>query len=105
MCPRQPRLRIRTAWGKLLPHIVPPNPKMPRDYAKEYMTYRGKQEHIKRRDARSKSRALMEKNGLVRKGGGLHVDHKNNNPLDNRPSNLRAVAANTNLQIKNKKKA
>ncbi len=78
---------------------------MPRDYAKEYRTYHGKLEQIKRRDARNKARALMEKKGLVRKGGGLHVDHKNNNPLDNRPSNLRAVAVKTNLQKKKKKKA
>ncbi len=47
----------------------------------------------------------MEKKGLVRKGDGLHVDHRNNNPLDNRPSNLRAVAANTKLQKKKKKKS
>ncbi len=78
---------------------------MPRDYAKEYKTYHGKPKQIKRRDARNKARALMEKKGLVRKGDGLHVDHKNNNPLDNRPSNLRAVAAKTNLQNKKKKKS
>ena len=78
---------------------------MPRDYAKEYMTYHGKPQQIKRRDARNKARALMEKKGLVRKGDGLHDDHKNNNPLDNRPSNMRAVAAKTNLQKKKKKKS
>jgi hypothetical protein len=47
----------------------------------------------------------MKKKGLVRKGGGLHVDNKNDNPLDNRPSNLRAVAAKTILQKKKKKKS
>jgi hypothetical protein len=78
---------------------------MPRDYAKEYMTYHEKPEQIKRRDARNKSTGLDGKKGLVRKGDGLHVDHKNNNPLDNRPSNLRAVAAKTNLQNKKKKKS
>jgi len=83
-------------------HIGSPNPKMPRDYAKEYMTYHGKIEQIKRHDAQNKARALMKKKGLVRKGDGLHVDHKNNNPVDNRPSNLRAVVAKTNLQKKEK---
>jgi len=78
---------------------------MPRDYAKEYKTYHGKPEHIKRRDARNKARALMEKRGLVRKGDGLHVDHKNNNLLDNRVANLRAVPVKTNLQKKKKKKS
>ena len=70
---------------------------MPRDYAKEYRTYHGKSEQIKRRDARNKARAIMEKKGLVRKGDGLHVDHRNNNPLDNRLANLRAVTAKNNL--------
>ncbi len=89
----------------MLQHIVSHNPKMPRDYAKEYKTYHGKPEQIKRRDARNKARALMEKKGLVRKGDGLHVDHKNDNPLDNRVANLRAVPAKTNLQKKKKKKS
>ena len=53
--------------------------KMPRDYAKEYKTYHGKQEQFKRRDARNKARTLMEKTGLLRKGDGLHVDHPKQN--------------------------
>ena len=77
---------------------------MRRDYDKEYRTYHGKSEQIKRRNSRNKARALMEKKGIVRKGDGLHVDHKNNNPLDNRHSNLRAVIAKTNLSKKKKKK-
>ena len=81
-----------------------PNPQMPRDYAKEYQTYHGKLEQIKRRDARNKARALMENKGLVRKGDGLHVDHKNNNPLDNRAVNLQAVPAHTNLRKKKNKR-
>jgi hypothetical protein len=36
---------------------------MPRDYAKEYKTYHGKLEQIKRRDARNKARAIMVKKG------------------------------------------
>ncbi len=76
---------------------------MPRDYAKEYRTYHGKPEQIKRRDARNKARAIMVKKGVVRKGDGLHIDHKNNNPLDNRPSNLRAVTQKANLTRKKKK--
>ena len=78
---------------------------MPRDYAKEYKPYHGKPEQIKRHNARNKARALMEKKGLLRKGDGMHVDHTNNNPLENRPLNLRAVAAKTNLQKKKKKKS
>jgi hypothetical protein len=59
---------------------------MPSNFAKEFKTYHGKPKQIKRRDARNKARAIMVKKGSVRKGDGLHIDHKNNNPLDNRPS-------------------
>ena len=77
---------------------------MPRNCTKEYKTYHGKLEQIKRHDARNKTRAIIVKKGVVRKGDGLfHIDHKNNNPLDNRPSNLRAVAQKTNLTKKKKK--
>ncbi len=53
----------------MLPHIVSSNPKMPRDYAKEYRTYDGKPKQIKRRDARNKARALMEKKGASAEEG------------------------------------
>ncbi len=76
---------------------------MPRNYAKEYKTYHGKPEQIMRRDARNKARAIMVKKGVVRKGDGLHIDHKNNDTLDNRPSNLRAVRHKANLTRKKKK--
>jgi hypothetical protein len=66
---------------------------IPRDYAKEYKIYHGKLEQLKRRDARSKARVIMVKKGGVRKGDGMHIDHsRNNNHLDIRPSNIRAVA-------------
>jgi hypothetical protein len=38
----------------------------------------------------------MEKAGRVRKGDGKEVDHKNHNPRDNSPSNLRVVDKKTN---------
>jgi len=75
---------------------------MPRNYAKEYKTHHGEPEQIKRRDARNKARAIMVKQGVVRKGDGLHINHKNNNPFDNRPSNLRAVTHKANLSKKKK---
>ncbi len=36
---------------------------MPRNYAKEYKTYYGEPEQIKRRDARNKVRVIMVKKG------------------------------------------
>jgi hypothetical protein len=40
----------------------------------------------------------MEKNGRVHKGDGKEVDHKNFNPEDNSPSNLRVVSEKTNRE-------
>tara|TARA_R110000782_G_scaffold117673_1_gene208087 strand:+ start:675 stop:971 length:297 start_codon:yes stop_codon:yes gene_type:complete len=55
--------------------------------------------------ARKKARYAMEKGGLVKKGDGKDVDHKNGNALDNRPSNLRVQNASTNRSIPRNSKA
>ena len=60
-----------------------------RNYRREYDDYHGKPEQIKRRAARNKARSHMESKGLVRKGDGKEVDHKNHNPLDNSEANIR----------------
>jgi hypothetical protein len=62
---------------------------MSRDYDREYDTYHATEAQKKRRAARNKARRMMEKNGRVSKGDGKEVDHKNKNPLDNSPDNLR----------------
>lgn len=62
---------------------------MARDYDKEYKDYHGKPEQIKRRAARNKARRYMVKNGRTHKGDPREVDHKNKNPLDNSPDNIR----------------
>ncbi len=40
---------------------------------------------------RSRNRALFMRLGLVRKGDGKHIHHRNGNPFDNRMSNLEVV--------------
>jgi hypothetical protein len=67
-----------------------------RDYKKEYRTYHGTKEQLRRRSSRNKARRRMEKDGLVRKGDGKDVDHKDSNPLNNSRSNLRAMSASRN---------
>lgn len=69
---------------------------MARDYKAEYKNYQGKPEQIARRASRNKARRAMEKGGVVSKGDGKDVAHKNGNPNDNRPSNLKATTKRAN---------
>jgi len=48
-----------------------------RDYKKEYKNYHGKPKQRKERAARTKAREEMEKKGVVKKGDGKDIDHKN----------------------------
>jgi hypothetical protein len=67
-----------------------------RDYKKEYADYHGSPEQIKRRAARNKARRRLEQEGRVAKGDGKDVDHKNHNPLDNSPANIRVRSKSAN---------
>jgi hypothetical protein len=62
---------------------------MSRDYDKEYREYHGTEEQKKRRAARNKARRHLEKAGRVHKGDGKDVDHRDRNPHNGSPSNLR----------------
>lgn len=48
---------------------------MARDYRREYQTYQGKPEQIKKRAMRNAARAKMVKAGKAHKGDGKDVDH------------------------------
>lgn len=69
-----------------------------RDYGKEYREYHAKPEQKKNRAKRNAARAMLTKEGVVKKGDGKDVDHKT--PIrsggGNSRSNLRptSVAAN-----------
>jgi len=49
---------------------------MPRNYKREYETYQGKPDQIKKRSARNKARRKLMKEGKVSKGDGKDVGHK-----------------------------
>jgi hypothetical protein len=51
------------------------NPEKDRNYRREYDTYQGKPEQIKKRDTRNAARAKMAKAGKVKKGDGKDVAH------------------------------
>ena len=56
-----------------------------RNYAKEYANYQGKPEQIARRSSRNKARRIMGDKTKI----GMDVGHKDNNPMNNDPKNLR----------------
>ena len=56
-----------------------------RDYKKEYANYQGKPEQIARRSSRNQARRIMGDKTKV----GMDVGHKDNNPLNNDPKNLK----------------
>jgi len=56
-----------------------------RNYAKEYANYQGTPEQIARRSSRNKARRAMGDKAVK----GQDVGHKDNNPLNNDPENLR----------------
>ena len=75
---------------------------MARDYKEEYETYQGTDDQIKRRAARVKARRYMEKNGRAHKGDGKDVDHRDGNPLNDSPDNLRMRSRSENRGDKSK---
>lgn len=70
----------------------------PRPYQHEYLEYDGKPAVRKKRAERDKARRLLAKEGLVHKGDGKDVDHKQalSKGGKNTRSNLRVVDASDN---------
>ena len=77
---------------------MPYKNKEDRNYKREYETYQGKPEQIKKRAQRNKARATLMKDGKVSKGDGKDVDHKT--PIvkggGNGKDNLRVVPKSAN---------
>lgn len=74
----------------------------PRPYKKEYEQYDGTEAVKKKRAQRNKARRLLMREGVVSKGDGKDVDHKQalSNGGGTKRSNLRAVSASANRSFK-----
>jgi len=73
---------------------------MARDYKREYALFHGKPEQIKRRAQRNKSRRALARQGLVHKGDGKDVHHKDNNPSNQSRSNMSVISKYKNRSLK-----
>ena len=78
---------------------------MGRDYKKEYQNYHGSPKQKKRRAARNKARSLLEEKGLVHKGDGKDVHHKDGDPSNLKLSNLSVQKPSTNRSFPRNKNA
>lgn len=62
-----------------------------RNYKNEYKAYHAKPEQRERNNARKRARYALEKEGVVSKGDGKDIDHKDGNPMNGKRSNFRVV--------------
>lgn len=69
---------------------------MPRDYAKERANYFKKPEQMANNASRKRARRLAEKLGIVKPNDGKDLGHKDGNPQNNSPSNLKAESIRSN---------
>lgn len=66
-----------------------------RDYKQE-AKWASSEEQKKNRAARNKARRQLMREGKVRKGDGLEVDHQDGNPRNNKRSNWKVMPASKN---------
>lgn len=83
---------------------MPSSANYKRDYKQE-AKYHATSEQKKKRASRNAARAKMIESGKARKGDGKDVAHKNNNPKDNRKSNLTVQSKATNRSFARNSKA
>jgi len=70
--------------------------KKPRNYRKEYDNYQGSEEQKKNRAKRNNARAKLAREGRVRKGDGMDVDHHRGIAGGNGYDNLRVQTKSNN---------
>lgn len=78
---------------------------MARNFRAEYDNYHSRPEQIKKRAKRNEARRKMMAAGKVKRGDGRDVDHKNGDPTDNSPGNLRVQSKSQNRSFPRNKNA
>ena len=76
-----------------------------RDYKKEYGNYQGTAQQKKNRASRNAARNALKKAGVVKRGDGKDVNHRNGNPRDNSPKNLSVTTKRANRSFPRNSKA
>lgn len=76
-----------------------------RDYKNEYKEYHSKPEQREKNNARKRARYALEKGGVVSKGDGKDIDHKDGNPKNNKRSNLKVTSKTANRSFPRTKTA
>ncbi len=84
---------------------MPSSKNYKRDYKAEYANYQGKPDQKKKRASRGRARYKLMKQGRVRLGDGMDVDHRNTNANDNSSKNLRVQSKSVNRSFKRNKNA
>tara|TARA_Y100000361_G_scaffold71287_1_gene63086 strand:+ start:1698 stop:1904 length:207 start_codon:yes stop_codon:yes gene_type:complete len=62
----------------------------------EYKKYHSSKKMKQERALRNKNRRKGLRTGAVKKGDKKHIDHKDGNPRNNNPKNLRVISAKKN---------
>ena len=78
---------------------------MTRNYKSEYTNYHSTPKQKVNRASRNSARGTLKKTGVVKKGDGKDVNHRNGNPKDNRRSNLSVTTKRANRSFPRNKKA
>jgi 3-methyladenine DNA glycosylase Mpg len=73
-----------------------------RNYKREYETYQGTSKQKKRRAKRNKARREALREGRVKLGDGMDIDHKDRDPNNNSKSNLRVKPKSANRSFSRK---